>query len=176
MRHISELAPSAALAGLLALLALPAAAQSTVNVDMVNAEGETIGSLELTDTANGVLIEGELEGLPPGTHGFHLHETGACEAPFESAGSHFNPEDTKHGFLAQGGPHAGDMPNFTVGEDGTAQISVFNSMVRLEEGGAALIDDDGAAVMVHSGEDDYQTDPGGDAGDRIACGVVEAAT
>jgi superoxide dismutase, Cu-Zn family len=158
-----------------ALAAAPALAQeegaSSAQASLIGAEGEEIGTAEFTSTPVGVLIRAELSGLPPGEHGFHIHETGACEPPFESAGGHYNPTDAQHGFLVEGGPHAGDMPNIHVPDSGELTIEVLNPFIRLEAG--EIYDDDGSALLVHSGADDYQSQPSGDAGDRIACGVIE---
>ncbi len=137
-------------------------------------DGADHGTVTFTQTPAGVLIAAELTGLPPGVHGFHLHETGACEPDFGAAGGHYNPTDAEHGFMAAGGPHAGDMPNIHVPDSGDLTIEVLNAHVTLEEGAVGtLFDEDGTAVVVHAGADDYESQPAGDAGDRIACGVVE---
>jgi superoxide dismutase, Cu-Zn family len=159
-----------------AFAAAPALAQeqgpTSAQAALMNADGEQVGTAEFTSTPVGTLIRAELTGLPPGPHGFHIHETGACEAPtFESAGGHHNPTDAEHGFLVEGGPHAGDMPNIHVPESGALTIEVLNPFVRME--GGELFDDDGSALMVHAGADDYQSQPSGDAGDRLVCGVIE---
>src|SRR3546814_4434389 len=139
---------------------------------MVDAEGNEVGTVELSQLQNGTLVVAKLTGLPEGSHGFHVHETGTCEPPFESAGGHFNPVSAKHGFGAQGGPHAGDMPNIYVPSSGELTIEVFN--VTLEVGDA-LLDSDGAAIVIHEGADDYESAPSGHSGDRIACGVIKGA-
>lgn len=143
------------------------------SASFVDMDGGEAGTASLTGTPNGVLIELEVSGLPAGERlGFHVHETGSCdhETDHESAGGHFNPADAPHGYMAEGGPHAGDMPNQYVGEDGVLRAQVFNSMVTLDEGEAGIM---GRALMVHGGGDDYQTQPTGDAGDRLACAVIE---
>lgn len=155
------------------LAAVPALAQDnpvkTAQAAMVAADGTALGTLVLNASPAGVMIQGELAGLPPGPHGFHVHATGACEPPFESAGGHFNPAETQHGFLTEGGPHAGDMTNIRVAEDGTVAVELLNTFLSLD---TALFDD-GAAILVHAMPDDYATQPSGHAGDRIACGVIE---
>lgn len=139
-----------------------------------DAEGTDQGTATFTQTPAGVLIRAELKGLPEGVHGFHIHETGSCEAPdFESAGGHFAGGKQSHGFMNGDAPHAGDMPNITVSGD-MLTIEVLNSNISLQEGGPGyLFDDDGAALLVHAGADDYTSQPSGDAGARIACGVIE---
>jgi superoxide dismutase, Cu-Zn family len=152
----------------------PAAETTSASAGFVDMEGADNGTATLTGTPNGVLIELEVSGLPAGEWlAFHVHETGTCdhESDHESAGGHFNPTDAAHGYLAEGGPHAGDMPNQYVGEDGVLRAQVFNHMVTLGDGGEADIA--GRALMIHGGTDDYETQPTGDAGDRYACAVIE---
>lgn len=178
----------AATAALLASFALagPAAAQNdtmtsaegtaTASAELMNADGESVGNVAVVETPNGLLVQLDATGLPAGGHGFHIHQTGQCDAPdFKSAGGHFNPGDAKHGILSEGGPHAGDMPNIFVPESGELRADVFVDGVTIADGDNALLDDDGAAFMVHATVDDYETDPAGDAGNRIACGVIEQA-
>jgi superoxide dismutase, Cu-Zn family len=147
----------------------------TAKATLKGADGADMGTVTLTEAAaGGVLLSAELTGLPPGPHGFHIHETGTCEPPFESAGGHYNPTGAEHGFLAVGGPHAGDMPNIHVPDSGALTVDVLNTLVSLEEGAPeTLFDDDGSAILVHADADDYQGQPSGHAGDRIACGVIE---
>lgn len=125
----------------------------------------------LTETASGaVLFKADLTGLPQGIHAIHIHETGTCEAPdFKSAGGHL-AVGKEHGILSAGGPHPGDMPNMTAGADGTATLEYFLTGISM----ADVMDQDGSAVVVHAAADDYASQPAGDAGDRIACGVIEA--
>ena len=113
--------------------------------------------------------------LTEGTHGFHFHEKGVCEAPdFESAGGHFNPTGASHGLGHEDGPHAGDLPNLEVGPDGTVKEEFFVENLTLKAGEEnSLFQDDGTALVIHAEEDDGTTQPSGDSGDRIACGVVE---
>ncbi|HEX2256767.1 MAG TPA: superoxide dismutase family protein [Afifellaceae bacterium] len=157
-----------------ALLAGSAAAQESATANLQDQDGQDVGTVELHQTPNGVHIIANLTNLPAGEHGFHIHETGACEGDFTSAGGHYNPGGAEHGYLAEGGPHAGDMPNIHVAEGGSLTIEVVNDRVSLEEGAeGTLRDDDGSAIVVHANPDDYESQPSGDAGNRIACGVIE---
>ncbi|MFA1822132.1 superoxide dismutase family protein [Virgibacillus oceani] len=151
-----------------------AAAEEEVLVSMEDAEGNVVATATLTEGDSGVNISLEAENLPPGTKGFHIHENAECEAPdFESAGGHYNPTDANHGFDDPDGPHAGDLPNIEVQDDGTANEEVTADMVTLDkEGENSLYADGGTALVIHSDEDDYVSQPAGDAGDRIACGVI----
>ena len=163
----------AASAALLALAAIPVAAQSA-KATLKNADGKEVGSAALTPTPAGVLIKLSVKGLPPGEHAFHVHGVGKCEPPFTSAGGHFNPGGKKHGMLAAEGQHAGDMPNLHIPANGELVIEVLNPAVTLEKGKAnSLFGPQGTALIIHAGKDDYKTDPTGEAGGRIACGLVE---
>lgn len=161
-------------AGMIAALAVPAAAQeSGTGVTFINADGAEIGTATLTSTPAGLLIALDLRDLPPETwHGFHIHETGECdpEDGFKSAGEHFSVSDTNHGVLVDGGPHSGDMPNQYVAADGTLKAEVLNTYAFF---GGDLDNVSGRALMIHSGPDDYESQPSGDAGHRIACAVIE---
>jgi superoxide dismutase, Cu-Zn family len=153
-------------------LAAPATAADKATAELKDAKGDVVGKAELTATPRGVLINLDLVTVPGGEHAFHIHAVGKCEPPdFKSAGPHYNPDETKHGLMNAEGPHAGDMPNLHVPRDGKLQVEVLNRMVTLNEK-AALLDQDGSALVIHAGADDYLTDPAGNAGDRIACGVV----
>ncbi|MCC4245149.1 superoxide dismutase family protein [Stappia indica] len=164
-------------AGLVALAAVPAAAQGDgsqeANATFIGKDGKETGRATLTGTSDGVLIDLEVSGLPASQWvAFHVHETGTCDASdgHKSAGGHFNPGGSAdHGYLAENGPHAGDMPNQWVDGAGTLRAQVFNSMVTLD-GDKAIR---GKALMIHGGKDDYSSQPSGDAGDRQACAVIE---
>jgi superoxide dismutase, Cu-Zn family len=154
------------------ILAIPTAqAADSAKAELRGADGKAIGSVTLGDTAKGVLLTLALKGAPAGVHAFHVHEVGKCEPPFKSAGAHFNPDHKKHGFVAEG-PHAGDMPNLHIPASGDLEQEVLNPNLSF----AGMFDADGAAIIIHAGADDYKSDPAGNAGDRIACGVVEKAS
>jgi Cu-Zn family superoxide dismutase len=146
----------------------------TATAGLADASGQSVGTATLTETPHGVLIRAELNNLPPGEHGLHIHETGQCTPPFETAGGHFNPAGAQHGLLNEAGPHAGDMPNIHVPDGGAITVEVLNTFVTLSGGATSLMDADGSALMIHAMADDYTTDPAGEAGDRIACGVITA--
>jgi Cu-Zn family superoxide dismutase len=137
--------------------------------------GRKIGTAKLTQTPAGVLIELDLKGLPPGEKAFHIHEHGTCDPAggFKSAGEHYDPRNNQHGLHTAKGPHAGDMPNQFVRQDGVLRAHVLNTVVTLAPGEASLFDADGSALVLHAKPDDYRSQPGGEAGDRIACAVVE---
>ena len=136
------------------------------------ADGSEAGTVEITDTGTAVMLNAALSNIEPGAHGFHLHTVGSCDAPdFTSAEGHLNPLNKSHGFESDNGPHVGDMRNVDIAADGTGTVT------ETIEGDAAqvaqwLFDADGTAVIVHAQPDDYQTDPSGDAGARVACGVL----
>jgi Cu-Zn family superoxide dismutase len=142
-----------------------------VTARMQDANGREIGTVTLADGAQGIVVSGSLRGVPPGTHAIHIHTIGRCEPPFESAGDHWNPTNRQHGTENPQGPHLGDMPNVLSAADSSVAVQVGTSGGTLRSTNA-LLDGDGAAVVLHAGEDDYRTDPSGEAGARIACGVV----
>ena len=152
----------------------PAAAPAANNVTarMRDPAGRDLGTLTLTEGGQGISITGRLSGLPPGEHAIHLHAVGGCNPPkFESAGDHWNPTNRQHGTENPRGPHLGDLPNITVAQDSSVTVQATTSGGTLR-GTNGLLGGDGAAVVVHARRDDYRTQPSGNSGDRIACGVV----
>ena len=162
-------------ASAIALLALTSAASAqSGKATLKNAEGKEVGTAQLSQTPHGVLVSLTLKGIAAGEHAFHVHQTGKCEPPFTTAGGHFNPASKKHGIMAADGPHAGDMPNLHIPADGNLAVEVVNAAVTLDKDKPnSLYKPEGTALIIHAGKDDYKTDPTGDAGGRIACGVIE---
>ncbi|HEX6558703.1 MAG TPA: superoxide dismutase family protein [Longimicrobiales bacterium] len=141
-----------------------------------NAAGETVAVASLRQEPAGVVIAITASGLSGGSHGIHIHTVGTCAAagatPFGSAGGHFNPLGKAHGLSNPNGAHAGDMPNLVIGPDGKGELRVTNDRVTLTGGANALLDADGSAIVIHAGPDDQMSDPAGNSGARVACGVI----
>ncbi|HEX7487163.1 MAG TPA: superoxide dismutase family protein [Vicinamibacterales bacterium] len=162
------------LVGACLVASLPLVAQqSSIKVELKDLQGASVGTATLSPAAGaGVSIALDVKNLPPGDHAFHVHQMAVCEPPFATAGPHFNPEGKKHGLENPLGSHAGDMNNFTVGADGTAKITVMNKQVTLGAGANSVFANGGTSLVIHAKADDLKTDPAGNAGDRIACGVI----
>lgn len=160
-REVSEVAKSGEGAG-------------TIEVQLIDTDGVDVGHAFLKEDDNGVHIDLEAHHLPVGLHGIHIHERGLCELPdFDSAGGHFNPDGKQHGFNDPDGPHAGDLENIEVDESGTVKQSLLNNRVTLKKGKKhSLITKEGSALIIHMNEDDYITQPAGNSGERLVCGVI----
>jgi superoxide dismutase, Cu-Zn family len=147
----------------------PPAAGVTVR----DATGRVVGSAVLLQEDDGVRILLDLKGFTPGTKAVHIHDVGRCDPPsFESAGPHFNPTTAEHGSENPKGPHAGDLPNITVDANGQGHLEVTNPRISLKPGPTSLFDANGSALVVHEGPDDLRTDPSGNSGARIGCGII----
>jgi superoxide dismutase, Cu-Zn family len=145
--------------------------------ELQNSQGELVGIATLAESANGVRIVAHVQNLPPGYHGFHIHEVGKCDPPdFKSAGEHFNPTSAEHGLADPKGPHAGDLPNLLVAPDGTGVMVTETPLLTLKTGQNSLFHTGGTALVVHAQPDDHRTNPSGSSGDRLACGVISRAT
>ena len=143
------------------------------SVDLKTPGGEMVGTATFTQESGGVHLQGKFLGLPPGQHGIHVHAVGKCDAPdFMSAGGHFNPTSKQHGLNNPQGAHAGDMPNLTIGSDGTGTVDAMLKDVSLASGTGSLFGPDGTALVIHANPDDLKSDPAGNAGGRVACGVI----
>jgi len=153
---------------------LSGSSDPAASAEIMNGQGQKIGSATFTETPDGVQIHVQVSKLPPGVHAMHLHNVGNCHGPeFKSSGPHFNPFGKKHGTKNPDGPHAGDLPNFEVKADGTAEVDVTAKLVTLKEAKNSLFQAGGTCLMIHEKADDEVSDPAGNAGERLACGVIK---
>jgi Cu-Zn family superoxide dismutase len=160
-------------ASFLSLAAAGPARAAAARAVLADKDGKTVGEAHLEQTPHGVVIHLDIQALPPGTHAIHVHAVGKCDPPdFASAGGHFNPAGHQHGIENPAGMHAGDLPNLEVPADGKLVVDVFAPGISLLPGHVSLFDADGYALVIHEKADDYKSDPAGNAGARIACGVV----
>jgi len=156
------------------VMTLGLSAQGMKHIDIKDAKGASIGMAMISAAKDGgISIDLDVKGLTPGEHAIHIHSVAKCEGPaFTTAGPHFNPATKKHGLQSPEGPHAGDMMNFTVAANGTAKATVINTNVTMADGANSIYANGGTALMIHAAADDMKTDPGGAAGDRIACAPI----
>jgi Cu-Zn family superoxide dismutase len=173
MRRVSLAVLAVLLAG---CAGMQRAAENTAVSELKNPQGQSVGMARFTQVGNAVRIVLEARGLPPGPHGVHVHAVGKCDPPdFASAGGHFNPLGKQHGALNAQGSHAGDLPNLTVAPDGNGRMETATEQLTLGAGPTSVWDADGSALVVHAAADDFKTDPTGNSGGRIACGVLVKA-
>ncbi len=152
-----------------------AASPNSATAELKGRDGRPLGTARFVETMAGLLITLKLKSLPPGPHGLHVTEIGRCEGDFESAGAIYNPLGAKHGFLNEEGPMAGDLPNLIVAASGDVEVELLSPFLMFsKQGDDALLDADGAAIIVREKADDHRTDPDGESGARIACGVIAA--
>ena len=170
----------ALLLALLVLLALSSgayarnASMSNASAILKNVNGTEVGSAQFTENGNGpVHINVHVKGISPGEHGIHIHEAGNCSPPFASAGGHYNPLGKHHGLKNPNGPHAGDLPNLVVNKNGEGYLNTTTDRITLTPGPTTLFTKNGTSLVIHAGPDDQMTDPAGNSGDRIACGVIK---
>lgn len=180
MKKLAIALPLAALASACATPSASSAEPSSGTAPMAHAkllagDGSARGTATVSEAADGLHVVVKAQGLTPGMHAVHVHTTGVCTGPdFTSAGGHWNPTGHKHGRDNPDGMHMGDMPNMIAGADGTGEMEYVIPGGTISGGATPLLDGDGAAVVIHAQADDNKTDPAGNAGGRIACGVLSA--
>jgi Cu-Zn family superoxide dismutase len=159
---------------LTALGATQAMAASSGSARLIGLDGHAMGTAKFSQAGHGVLIELDAHGLKPGPHAVHIHSVGQCDAKakFDSAGGHFSPLPKNHGFMDKHGAHAGDMTNQFADATGNLRASIYNPNVTLKRGERSLFDKDGSSIVIHAAADDYKSQPAGNAGGRVACGVI----
>ncbi|MFX0541779.1 superoxide dismutase family protein [Roseovarius sp. S4756] len=145
-------------------------AESAAMAMLKTADGSDAGVVQIRQAGEGTLFQAELSGLTPGWHSFHVHEAGTCEDGFQAADGHYAPGGNGHGLMAEGGAHAGDLPNIYVHENGEAKAEFYRARLSVLDGEAPLMDEDGSSIMLHAQPDTYESEA--EAGDRVACGVI----
>lgn len=167
-------ASALALGGCASIQDLPTERVASARLSLAN--GIPAGTVQLLRSGDRLTLAVAATGIAAGPHGFHLHQTGECKRPdFNSAGGHLNPEGKSHGTMSAGGSHLGDLPNLIIGESGTGTVTA-DIAAPAEQALQWIFDGDGTAVVIHAGPDDYKSDPAGNAGSRIACGVLERSS
>jgi superoxide dismutase, Cu-Zn family len=149
---------------------------ASASATLTTANGTAAGTVQLRQAAGGVVtVEVNATGLTPGAHGIHFHEVGQCEgsSAFSTAGAHYNPLNKEHGLERPNGPHAGDAPNLVANSSGTATLSFTTDRVTLTSGSVSLLDANGSSVVIHAAADDQVSQPSGNSGGRVACGVIQ---
>ena len=170
MRRILRLVGGLALAGCATMMTGGAPGATA---ELKDARGQTVGTADLTEQGGKVRVVVQAKGLTPGRHGIHIHAVGSCEPPaFASAGGHYNPLGRKHGLETPDGAHAGDLPNLEADASGNARYDAVTDRVTLSDGLISVFDGDGSAIVIHEKDDDQKTDPTGNSGGRVACGVI----
>jgi Cu-Zn family superoxide dismutase len=170
MRTVATVIASLVLAG---CASMSSPADNTARAEVRNGTGQAVGTATFTQVGSAVRVLLEVQGLPPGPHGVHVHAVGKCDGPdFASAGAHFNPQGRQHGALNPQGPHGGDLPNITVAADGKGRLESTTELMSVAGGPSSVFDADGSALVIHAAPDDFRTDPTGNSGARIACGVI----
>lgn len=173
MRRVVMVVLSSLLAG---CAGMQPSGDNTATADLLTPAGASVGTATFTQVGNVVRIVLDAKGLTPGLHGFHIHAVGKCDPPdFNSAGGHFNPTNKQHGALNTQGSHAGDLPNLNIGADGNGRLETATEQITLGSGTTSVWDADGSALVVHAAPDDFKTDPTGNSGARVACGVIMKA-
>lgn len=155
------------------LISCQANERSPLEVRLYNGDLDAVGTANFKEEQDKVTVEIRVEGLEPGLHGVHIHEYPTCDGPdFQSAGNHFNPEGNEHGLMHPDGSHLGDMPNLEVEADGTADVEMELPGATLTDGNKSLLREDGTSIIIHESQDDGVSQPAGDAGKRIVCGMI----
>ncbi|MGP4040565.1 superoxide dismutase family protein [Gracilibacillus sp. D59] len=158
---------------LIILTSCQAEDRSPLDVRLYNADKDAVGTATFKEQEGKVTVKVKVEGLEQGMHGVHIHEYAKCEGPdFQSAGNHFNPEGNEHGLMHPDGSHLGDMPNLEIEADGTADVEFELPGATLMDGNKSLLREDGTSIIIHEGQDDGVSQPAGNAGDRVVCGVI----